>query len=93
MILFLIIEGFAQNFSVIISLHLRSMWEPICDAVASWSGWKFGSKFWECPTLRTESPPPPENWNLGRSWHFEFWLWLGILPPPPKVQQTLKIEI
>ena len=25
--------------------------------------------------------PPPENWNLGRSWHFEFWL--GRTPPPP----------
>ena len=25
-----------------ISLHIRSMWETICDASASWSGWNFG---------------------------------------------------
>ena len=89
--------------TVLFSFHIRSMWETICDAWASWSGWKFGSKFWECPTIRRmppppklkfrqilalwvltwqSTPPPPENWNLGRSWHFEFWL--GRVPPPPK---------
>ena len=24
------------------SLHIRSMWETICDSLASWSCWKFG---------------------------------------------------
>ena len=67
------------------SLHIRSMWETICDALASWSGWKFGSKIPVYPILgfgsqntTTTSPPPPhKNWNLGRSWHLktsQFWL-------------------
>ena len=30
--------------------------------------------------ITTELPPP--NWNLGRSWQFEFWL-LQNTPPPP----------
>ena len=53
------------------SLHIHSMWETICDAKASWSGWKFGSNiqftlFWDLvPSL----PPPPKiYWNVGRSW-------------------------
>ena len=32
-----------------------------------------------------ESPPPSENWNLGRSWHFKtfhFWLVENTHPPP-----------
>ena len=36
-------------FLIIISLHIHSIWETICDAVASWSGWKFGSKIRDCP--------------------------------------------
>ena len=28
------------------------------------------------------TPPPPPNWNLGRSCHFEFWL--GKNTPPPR---------
>ena len=51
------------------------MWETICDAVASWSGWKFGSKFLECPKYFRNvglEYPSSENENLGRSWHFEF---------------------
>ena len=37
-------------------------------------------------------PPPTENWNLGRSWHFktfQFWLQNTHPPPPtppPKIQ-------
>ena len=27
-------------------------------------------------------PPPPENWNLGRSWHFDFSV--SEYPPPPE---------
>ena len=34
-----------------ISLHIRSMWETICDALASWSGWEFGSKIQVYPIL------------------------------------------
>ena len=126
------------------------------------SGWtvNFGSKFWECPTLRTvdypqpnplpphprklkfsqisalwvltwlrvppplkieiqadlvtlsfdlaeSTPPPSKNWNLGRSWHFEFWLgweyphppsdlgWAKFTleyPPPVKIVRESKSE-
>ena len=46
----------------IISLHIRSMWETICDAVASWSDWKFGSKIPVYPILGFghQLPPPPK---------------------------------
>ena len=34
-------------------------------------------------------PPPPENWNLARSWHFKtFSFRIPTTPPPPQ-----KIEI
>ena len=119
-----------------ISLHIRSMWETICDAkayrkcngkfcaqnpqftpklefgsrtppprkklkfrqiLALWvltfqippppqlRSWQFG--FW-----LSRTPPPLENWNLGRSWHFGFWL--SRSPPPPqklKFRQFLAI--
>ena len=34
-------------------------------------------------TLRTVEypPPPPENWNLGRSWHFEYFQFWHPTPP------------
>ena len=44
---------------LIFSLHIRSMWEIICDAVASWSGWKFGSKIPVYPILGFGHQPPP----------------------------------
>ena len=31
-----------------------------------------------------KSTPPPENWNLGRSWHFDFSV--SEYPPPPKIE-------
>ena len=74
-----------------ISLHIRSMWETICDTQA---GFWLNSKFWfkipRVPPLSEQSPAPPpspENWNLGRSWHFEFWLGREFPPPlPPKIE-------
>ena len=64
--------------SSIISLHIRSMWETICDALASWSGWKCG---WKYPS------PSPENWNLGIPWHFmTFQFWPVENTPPPKLK-------
>ena len=85
------------------------MWETICDAVASSSGWNFGSKIPVYPILGfgpvTVLPsqtlkfgqglalwvlitqfttPPLPNWNLDRTWHFEFWLppFHRLSPPP-----------
>ena len=60
--------------SQIISLHTHSVWETICDALARWSGWKFGSKIPVYPILglgsqNTPRPPPQENVNLGNKTH------------------------
>ena len=55
--------GFAEEVEsecwFLVSLHIRSMWETICDALASWSGWKFGSKIPVYPIVVFGSPPPP----------------------------------
>ena len=64
-----------------ISLH---MWETICDAWACWSGWKFGANSTEYPySVIQNTSPPPENWNLARSWDFEYFQ-LQNTPPPPE---------
>ena len=42
----------------LISLHIRSMWETICDAWACWSGWNFGPNSTVYP-YSVEYPPPP----------------------------------
>ena len=52
-----------------ISLHIRIMWETICDAWACWSGWNFGPKSSEYPlfwsTVSEYPPPPPiENFSF-----------------------------
>ena len=64
-----------SNNNLIISLHIRSMWETICDAWACWSGWNFGPNSTVYPYSVEYPPPPPSpppgNWNLGRSWHFK----------------------
>ena len=77
--------------SILISLPMRSMWETICDAVASSSGMNLCSKFLECPHSSVSGmlvwnhprpPPPHHKWNLGRSWHFEFELVWSTTPLP-----------
>ena len=70
----------------LISLHIRSMWETICDAWACRSGWKFGANSTEYPySVIQNTPPPPENWNLARSWDFEYFQ-LQNTPPPRKIE-------
>ena len=53
-----------QNYSIFISLHIRSMWKTICDALASWSGWEFGSKIPVYPILGFGSQNTPSPWKL-----------------------------
>ena len=85
---------FIPLFCYVDCLHIRSMWETICDALASWSGWEFGSKIPVYPILgfssQNTAPPPPENWNLCRSLHFktfQFWLVENTpLPLPRKLK-------
>ena len=72
----------------LISLHIRSMWETICDAKASRKcEGKFVIKILRThySGIRFRTPPPlPENWNLDRTWHFGFWYSRTQPPPPPK---------
>ena len=69
-----------------ISLYIRSMWDTICDAWACWSGWKFGANSTEYPYSVIQNTPPPENWNLGRSWDFEYFQLQNTPPAPPKIE-------
>ena len=68
----------------IISLHIRSMWETICDAWACWSGWNFGPNSTEYPysEIQFQNTPSPENENCQRSWYFDFSV--SEYPPSPK---------
>ena len=43
------------------SLHTHSVWETICDALARWSGWKFGSKIPVYPILGLGSQNTCQN--------------------------------
>ena len=42
-----------------VSLHIRSMWETICDAWACWSGWNFGPNSTVYPYSVEDPPPQP----------------------------------
>ena len=44
----------------IFSLHIRSMWETICDAWACWSGWNFGPNSTEYPYSEIQNTHPPK---------------------------------
>ena len=35
-------------------------------------------------------PPPPENWNLGRSWHYKTFQFQNT-PPPPEILKFRQI--
>ena len=73
---------FMYGSTSLFSLHIRSMWETICDAWACWSGWNFGPNSTVYPY--SVEYPPPENWNLGRSWHLKtFQFSVTEYPPPP----------
>ena len=75
--------------SILISLPMRSMWETICEAMASSSGMNLCSKFFECPhssisgmLVWNHPSPSTTNENLSRSWHFEFELVWSTTPLP-----------
>ena len=79
-----------SNKKFLFSLHIRSMWETICDAQAGFctltSDSKICVQILQSPSVEfqiREPPPPKKNWNLGRSWHFEFLLLQSTPPPPP----------
>ena len=68
---------------LLISLHIRSMWETICDAWACWSGWKFDPNSTEYPYSAIQNTrPPPRKWKLSEI--LALWLFSCRIPPPPK---------
>ena len=68
----------------LISLHISSMWETICDAWACWSGWNFGPNSTEYPysEIQFQNTPPPRKWKLSEI--LGLWLFSFRIPPPPK---------
>ena len=59
------------------------MWETICDAKASWIGWKFGSKIRVYHILGFGPQFTPSPWKM-KFRHFEYFqFWLGQNTPPP----------
>ena len=70
----------------IISLHICSMWETICDAWACWSGWNFGPNSTEYPysEIQFQNTPPPRKWKLSEI--LALWLFSFRIPPPPKIK-------
>ena len=54
------ISSILWNFASWFSLHIRSMWETICDAWACWSGWNFGPNSTFYPYSVEYPPPPPK---------------------------------
>ena len=53
--------GHSLRAMVIFSLHIRSKWETICDALHIPVARIFGSKFWECPYSLNHQPPSPSH--------------------------------
>ena len=62
------------------------MWETICDAKA-----KFVLKFLTtlCSGIWFTTPLLPENWKLGRFWHFRIWVPEHLPPKKLKFRQIL----
>ena len=46
-------------------------------------------KFYRIPLFRNTEYPPPGNWNLGRSWDFEYFQLQNTLPQKLKFRQIL----
>ena len=79
-----LIHGICFSERSLFSLHIRSMWETICDAWACWSGWKFGPNSTEYPYSEIQNTPPPPKMKIVRN--------LGTLTfqfqntPPPQIE-------
>ena len=77
--------GCATSRRGFVSLHIRSMWETICDAWACWSGWNFGPNSTEYPLFWntvSEYPPSPKMKIVRQPKSKSF----RIPPPPPKIE-------
>ena len=68
----------------IISLHIRSMWETICDAWACWSGWKFGANSTEYPYSVIQNTPPPPKLKFRQI--LGLWVFSVTEYPPPQLK-------
>ena len=72
---------------MLVSLHIRSMWETICDAWACWSGWKFGPNSAVYPYSAIQNTPPPEMKIVRNLGTLTFQL---HLPPPPREMKIVR---
>ena len=70
-----------SDFFLFFSLHIRSMWETICDAWACWSGWKFGANSTEYPYSVIQNTPPPPKLEFRQI--LGLWVFSITEYPPP----------
>ena len=74
----------SQNIGLLplVSLHIRSMWETICDAWTCWIGWNFGPNSTEYPYSEIQfQNTPPGKLKFGQI--LALWLFSFRIPPPP----------
>ena len=70
----------------LVSLHIHSMWETICDAWAYWSGWNFGPNSDRIPPiLKFRIPPKMKIVRESKSKSFR-------IPPPNENCQRVQIR-
>ena len=93
-------------FFLLISLHIRSMWETICDAQAGfWLNSKFLSKFSRKPLSEIsdqKAPPPHSDLRLPKftlqyppiseNFRFEITKVYSGIPPPP-ISENFRFEM
>ena len=76
---------FSVRLSVINTIPAKWLLDYLwCMSLLEWL--KIWSKFYRIPLFcNTEYPPPPENENCQKSWHFDFSV-AEYPPPPPKLK-------
>ena len=78
------VSGWTVNFCS--NKFSRKPLSGISDQKAPPPQWKTSDLRWPKFTLEYP-PPPPENWNLAISWHFEYFqFWHPTPCPPPKLK-------
>ena len=80
-----VIRPVGKFISLLFSLHMRSVWETICDAQAGfWLNSKFLSKFSRKPLsgISDQKAPPPHS-PISENFRFEMTKVYSGIPPPP----------
>ena len=69
------------------SLHIRSMWETICDAWACWSGWNFGPNWGRIPLFWNTEHLPPQKMKIVREFKSKYRI------PPNENCQRVQVQV